>query len=312
MRVFELRSQVMDGMFFKIKSKCNLTQTCLPVGREHKGKCQYKGHKEYIFGVPQVCIELCVLCVNLYFFSLILNSQPQAGPVTMQTFYDQLAPYGNWVNSPAYGYVWVPDVGADFVPYGTAGHWAFTDYGWTWVSDFPWGWATFHYGSWYYDYSMGYVWIPATQWGPAWVSWRSNEGYYGWAPMGPSGYAYPQDRWVFVNAGYISNERVYEHYEPRQNVTVIYNNTTVVQNSYVERNGVRYVLLRRVSPFRLCGMGDSAFMRSALTPSPQPSEGRLGWERGVRAQRIVKKEFARHPYSVGANPQANRYIMEQV
>ncbi len=37
-------------------------------------------------------------------------------------------------------------------------------------------------------------------------------------------------------------------------------------------------LLRRVSPFRLCGMGDSAFMRSALTPSPQPSEGRLGWE----------------------------------
>jgi hypothetical protein len=169
------------------------------------------------------------------------QAQPQAGPVTMQTFYDQLAPYGNWVNSPAYGYVWVPDVGADFVPYGTAGHWAFTDYGWTWVSDFPWGWATFHYGSWYYDYSMGYVWIPATQWGPAWVSWRSNEGYYGWAPMGPSGYAYPQDRWVFVNAGYISNERVYEHYEPRQNVTVIYNNTTVVQNSYVERNGVRYV-----------------------------------------------------------------------
>ena len=165
----------------------------------------------------------------------------QQGPVTMQTFYDNLSPYGNWINSPSYGYVWVPNVGPDFTPYGTAGHWAFTEYGWTWVSDFPWGWAAFHYGRWYYDQFMGYVWIPDTQWGPAWVSWRSNDGYYGWAPMGPQGYEYPRDRWVFVNAGYITNERVYEHYESRQNVVVIYNNTSVIQNNYVERNGVRYV-----------------------------------------------------------------------
>jgi hypothetical protein len=39
--------------------------------KEHKGKCQYKGHKEYIFGV--LCIELCVLCDKLNFFSLISN-----------------------------------------------------------------------------------------------------------------------------------------------------------------------------------------------------------------------------------------------
>ena len=167
--------------------------------------------------------------------------QEQEGPVTVQTFYDQLSPYGSWVNSPAYGYVWVPNVGPDFVPYGTAGHWAFTEYGWTWVSDFPWGWAAFHYGRWYYDYYMGYVWIPTTQWGPAWVSWRSNDGFYGWAPMGPRGYEYPRDRWVFVNSGYITSERVYEHHEPRENVTVIYNNTTVIQNNYVERNGMHYV-----------------------------------------------------------------------
>jgi hypothetical protein len=34
-----------------------------------KEKCQYKGHKEYIFGA--LCIELCV---NMNFFPLILNS----------------------------------------------------------------------------------------------------------------------------------------------------------------------------------------------------------------------------------------------
>ena len=35
------------------------------------------------------------------------------------------------------------------------------------------------------------------------------------------------------------------------------------------------MLRRRVSPFRLCGMGDSARGRTILTQSPQPSEGRL-------------------------------------
>jgi hypothetical protein len=46
---------------FKIKPKSNLTQTCLPVGREHKGKCQYKDHKEYIL----VCFVLtCISFLN--------------------------------------------------------------------------------------------------------------------------------------------------------------------------------------------------------------------------------------------------------
>ena len=40
--------------------------------------------------------------------------------------------------------------------------------------------------------------------------------------------------------------------------------------------GFIFDLLRRVSPFRLRRMGDSACMRSALTPRPQPSEGRHG------------------------------------
>ena len=159
------------------------------------------------------------------------SSQQQGGPVTMQTFYDQLSPYGNWVNSPSYGYVWVPSVGMDFTPYATAGHWVFTDYGWTWVSDFPWGWAAFHYGRWYYDSYLGYVWTPNTVWGPAWVTWRSSPGYYGWAPMGPAGYVYPQQNWTFVSAGYVTSPQVSNYYESRQSVTVIYNNTTVVQNN---------------------------------------------------------------------------------
>src|SRR6516165_7140669 len=76
--------------------------------------------------------------------------------VSFQAFYDQLSPYGRWVNYPRYGYVWVPtDVAFGFRPYATAGHWVYTPEGWTWVSDYPWGWAAFHYGNWFYDNSYG-------------------------------------------------------------------------------------------------------------------------------------------------------------
>jgi len=167
---------------------------------------------------------------------------PQDGPVTMQTFYDELSPYGSWINSASYGYVWVPNVGPDFAPYSTAGHWAFTEYGWTWVSDFPWGWAPFHYGRWFYEPYLGYVWVPDTHWGPAWVSWRRSDGYYGWVAMGPAGYEFPRDRWTFVGAGYITDYRLSEHYERRENVVYIYNNTTVIENNYGEHHGERYVM----------------------------------------------------------------------
>ena len=58
--------------------------------------------------------------------------------LNFDTFHDQLASYGNWVYSDRWGEVWIPaNVPDDFHPYGTAGHWAFTnDYGWTWASDY--------------------------------------------------------------------------------------------------------------------------------------------------------------------------------
>lgn len=130
-----------------------------------------------------------------------------------QDFYDGLAPYGRWINDPQFGYVWMPNVGRDFRPYYTNGYWAMTEYGNTWVSNYDWGWAAFHYGRWTYDNYYGWLWIPDTQWAPAWVSWRSNYNYYGWAPMGPgvniniSLGSIPIDWWVFLSPNYF--------YEPR-------------------------------------------------------------------------------------------------
>ena len=163
------------------------------------------------------------------------NQQPeQNGSITYQQFYDQLSPYGNWVNNQDYGYVWVPNV-PGFRPYYNNGHWVYTSYGWTWVSDYNWGWAPFHYGRWTHDMAYGWMWVPGYQWGPAWVSWRGGGDYYGWAPLGPrmeiGASIGSYDSWCFVPRRYINNPRVNNYYvNQTKNVTII-NNTTVINNT---------------------------------------------------------------------------------
>jgi hypothetical protein len=101
-------------------------------------------------------------------------------------FYDDLAPYGNWVDRPSHGWCWVPHHRqAAWRPY-KYGHWVDTDEGWTWISDEPYGWATYHYGRWYLDPDYGWEWIPGNQWAPAWVSFQEGNDYVGWAPLPPS------------------------------------------------------------------------------------------------------------------------------
>jgi hypothetical protein len=159
--------------------------------------------------------------------------------VSYQVFYDELSPYGQWVDEPQYGYVWVPDVPRDFRPYYTNGYWVMTTYGNTWYSDYPWGWATFHYGRWIYDPFYGWVWVPGYEWAPAWVCWRQGYGYYGWAPLSPgfsitvsfSSYLCPSDWWIFIPPAYIY-DRHFHHYwnGPRRNDELIHH-TTVINNT---------------------------------------------------------------------------------
>ena len=120
----------------------------------------------------------------LLVFAPIKQTKAQfSASISFGVFYDELEPYGQWIDDPQYGYVWVPDVGPGFRPYYTGGHWVMTRYGSMWVSDYDWGWAPFHYGRWVYSPYYGWSWIPDYDWGPAWVSWRSGGCYYGWAPL---------------------------------------------------------------------------------------------------------------------------------
>lgn len=108
-------------------------------------------------------------------------------------FIELLSPHGTWLDLPAVGLAWRPDeavVGPAFVPYSTHGRWVESEVGWVFESDFLWGYATFHYGRWLRDGTHGWVWTPDTEWGAAWVEWRTAGDRVGWVPMPPSGFVY--------------------------------------------------------------------------------------------------------------------------
>lgn len=144
-------------------------------------------------------------------------------PSALTDFKPALDGHGTWVDDPTYGTVWVPsesEVGSDFVPYVTAGHWTYDDAdSWVWVSDYSWGWAPFHYGRWVQARRHGWVWIPGRTYAGAWVVWRTGlpgYSYVGWSPAPPDWYWYNgyAVAWTFGWSPYYSYCSPYYMYGP--------------------------------------------------------------------------------------------------
>jgi hypothetical protein len=143
-------------------------------------------------------------------------------------FNEPLTPYGSWETVGSYGRCWHPShVEADWQPY-TVGSWEWTDAGWYWQSDEPWAWACYHYGSWYNEPRVGWVWIPATDWAPAWVTWRSSDAYIGWAPCGPGLTVLAPSFFTFCDVHHFR-----DHFNRRD---LIVNNTTIINRTKVIKN----------------------------------------------------------------------------
>src|ERR1051326_9328497 len=66
---------------------------------------------------------------------------PQETTVSFQLFYDQMSPYGSWVEYRNYGYVWIPGADRGFSPHCFNRPWGSTDYGGSWALAFSRGWA---------------------------------------------------------------------------------------------------------------------------------------------------------------------------
>ncbi len=253
---------------------------------------------------------LAVLCSSVSAQTYSPHRPPQ---VDVGIFYESLAPYGDWVEMPDYGWSWSPRVERGWRPY-TRGQWVMTDDGWFWDSDEHFGWAAYHYGRWVNDQNYGWFWVPGTEWAPAWVSWRHGNGYTGWAPLPPRAtwqthvglsiagldidafigegdYNFVRDR-SFVDRG------VYQRVlPPAQNVTIINvtNNVTnyTVVNQRIVNGGIAVANVeravgRQVPPRRTVDVaradapaharaGEVAVYRpelSAAAPDRRPAQGK--------------------------------------
>jgi hypothetical protein len=193
--------------------------------------------------------------------------------------YEDLAPYGSWVEVASYGSVWCPDVSSAWEPY-TVGYWVYTDDGWFWVSEDPWGSLPYHYGRWAFDTDYGWVWVPGDEWAPAWVAWRYGSGWAGWAPLPPDVSWLPQvgldlagydldghiDRWSFIKAQDLGTSRVRVHVEPAERKLWLLKETRDV-TKYAPgprpiEEGMRPDLIREI--------GDKKIERYQIVDSPNP------------------------------------------
>jgi hypothetical protein len=204
--------------------------------------------------------------------------------VDLGFFYDDLAPYGNWIERPSYGWVWTPTaVSTSWRPYQN-GHWVWTDDGWVWITDEPYGWATYHYGRWYDDPEIGWAWVPGDEWGSSWVSWQAGGDYVGWAPLPPGvsvsvstggygGYAYgiaPED-YVFVPDRYFLAPSIATYVVPQTRVRGFWGQTRNFTNyrfsggrgfnQGIPVDQVQRFVGRRVPRYQVADLGGADFKR---------------------------------------------------
>ena len=209
---------------------------------------------------------------------------PYADQMDISYFYDHLSPYGAWVRYSPYGYVWIPErMSYGWRPY-TQGQWVWSDFGWTWASRYRWGWIPFHYGRWGWDRYLGWFWVPGTEWGPAWVAWRTSDIYVGWAPIPPEArfvpgvginalpYTLHHSSWVFVEYPYFLNNRLYRYVLPMERNFTIINYSALrtdirVRGDRISNLGVDIDYIRR--------MTKQTVSRHELTPAVRPGQPRV-------------------------------------
>ncbi len=262
--------------------------------------------------------------IILSFLLLAGISQLKADPggnidVNFGFFYQNLSPMGQWIQIDAGVYGWHPyRVGADWRPY-SVGRWAWTEDGWYWDSYEPFGWATYHYGRWIYDDYYGWIWIPDYEWAPAWVEWRYDNDYIGWAPLPPYagfrigfgihfsiGWHSPFSYWNFVSYNHFCQNRVNDFFIDRSRVNFIFNRTRYRTNYFDRDNriingGIDRDFIERRGGYRIreSNIRNSSDMREAMRYSGgsdsyvrafRPSEDEVRRTRDVEVRNAVRPD----------------------
>ncbi|MFC5455318.1 DUF6600 domain-containing protein [Prosthecobacter fluviatilis] len=222
-----------------------------------------------------------------------LKTPPPVALPDYSLFYERLSPYGRWFEVNGYGYCWRPTITvAGWRPY-VDGCWVWSSLGWAWQSNEPFGWATYHYGRWLNLARYGWVWVPGSEWAPAWVAWRQSRDCVGWAPLPPepgacsgvyrdcdSRYGLGPASYTFIETTQFVSPTYINVYAP------VTRQTTIFQHS---------VNVTQIVPSR--GQGH-AFTSHGGPPRVQMEQacGRSVPQRQVEAVRADQVPLQRHPH----------------
>jgi len=214
--------------------------------------------------------KIFLISMIMIFVVSIMNSQTRYGKrLSFQYFYHELTPMGHWMEIDDNLFAWQPDyMGRNWKPY-SVGRWEWSDDGWYWDSYENFGWITYHYGRWINDFNHGWLWIPGYQWAPAWVEWRYDSRFIGWAPLSPYAdfrfdvgihfsmdYESPYSDWNFVYYDHFDNPNL-NHYFVASSKTRDFFRKTKYRTNYrsyhgrIINNGVSREYIQKISGKRI-------------------------------------------------------------
>jgi hypothetical protein len=238
-------------------------------------------------------------------------------PAEVNYFYNELSPYGTWVDLAGVGWCWQPRVvliNHGWRPYCDDGHWLNSDCGWYWQSDYSWGWAPFHYGRWQLHNRCGWVWLPDTSWAPAWVIWRTSGDFCGWAPVPPhaafdSGFGWRfngarvgvnfdfglrPDCFTFVALHDFTHHDLGHRHLAATDVSRVFNRTTVINNFAVNNR----VVVNRGVPVDRVSAATHSQIRTVAIRDASAAPGRRTITRGMEnGTPVVYRPQLRNPSS---------------
>lgn len=196
-------------------------------------------------------LVLFIAILSFFFLNEKTEANSYQGGIGFNYFYSSLSPLGRWIEIDDGLVVWSPRINnRHWQPYSN-GTWIWTNDGWYWDSYEPYGNIVYHYGRWHFDDYYGWIWFPDYQWAPAWVEWRYDNDYIGWAPLPPyatfnihSGinfsinFSLPFAHWNFVRYKYFGHQHAYNYYAGAQYKERIFRGTKMRNDYGYERESV--------------------------------------------------------------------------
>jgi hypothetical protein len=196
-------------------------------------------------------LVLFIAILSFFFLNEKVEANSYQVGIGFNYFYSSLSPHGRWIEIDDGLVVWKPRMNnRHWQPY-SQGTWVWTNDGWYWDSYEPFGYVVYHYGRWHYDNYYGWIWVPDYQWAPAWVEWRYDDDYIGWAPLPPyavfnihSGihysvnFSFPYNHWNFIRYKHFGHKNAYNYYEEQQYKERIFGGTKTRNDYGYERDRV--------------------------------------------------------------------------